>query len=79
MLLSDRHIDTAGMYNNEDAVGRGLKAVDRGSFFLTTKLKNDDHDRVADAVQEALQRLDTDYIDLYLVIYHCSSSSGWGN
>ena len=35
-----RHIDTAAMYDNEEAVGKGLKAssVPRNEIFLTTKI-----------------------------------------
>ena len=34
------HIDTARTYDNEEGVGRGIKAsgIDRESFFLTTKV-----------------------------------------
>lgn len=70
-----RHIDTAGMYGNEDAVGRGIKAVDRKDVFITSKLRNEDHGRVEEAVKEQLKTLQTDYIDLYLVtISPCRSS-----
>ena len=63
-----RHIDTAAMYGNEKGVGKGIKIADRKDIFITTKLKNDDHGRVAEAVRESLERLSTDYIDLFLVI-----------
>ena len=62
-----RHIDTAAMYGNEEGVGKGIKIVDRKDVYITTKLKNDDHGRVAEAVQESLQRLDTDYLDTFVV------------
>ena len=55
------------MYGNEDAVGRGIKVVDRQNVFITSKLKNEDHGRVEEAVTEQLKELQTDYIDLYLV------------
>ena len=55
------------MYGNEEAVGRGIKVADRKDVFITTKLNNGDHGRVEDAVKEQLERLQTDYIDLYLV------------
>lgn len=66
-----RHIDTAQMYDNEEAVGRGLKAggVERGDLFLTTKVWTDrfnDGDLQA-SVRESLARLDTDYVDLLLL------------
>lgn len=65
-----RHIDTAQMYGNEDAVGAALRdaGVARGDIFLTTKVLPDN---VADgdlqsSVVESLNRLETDYVDLLL-------------
>ena len=66
-----RHIDTAMIYSNEEAVGRAIKDSDiaRKDIFLTTKLWNDDQrsGKVQEAIDASLKRLDTDYIDLYLV------------
>ena len=66
-----RSIDTASVYGNERGVGRALRAsgVPREDIFLTTKVWNDDQraSRVEAAFAESLQRLDTDYVDLYLV------------
>lgn len=66
-----RHIDTAQMYGNEEAVGQGLRdaGVAREDVFLTTKVWPDrfragDLERSAD---ESLQRLGTDYVDLLLL------------
>jgi diketogulonate reductase-like aldo/keto reductase len=66
-----RHIDTAQAYNNEEAVGRGLKqsGVAREDIFLTTKVWTDqfaDGDLQA-SVRESLSKLDTDYVDLLLL------------
>ncbi|MES1951339.1 aldo/keto reductase [Salinisphaera sp. S4-8] len=66
-----RHIDTAQMYKNEEAVGRGLKqsGLDREDIFLTTKVWTDqfaDGDLQA-SVRESLQKLDTEYVDLLLL------------
>ena len=66
-----RHIDTAQMYKNEEAVGRGLKksGLDREDIFLTTKVWTDqfaDGDLQA-SVRESLKKLDTDYVDLLLL------------
>ena len=55
------------MYGNEKGVGKGIKIANRNDIFITTKLKNEDHGRVTEAVQEHLKRLDTDYIDVFLV------------
>lgn len=66
-----RHIDTAKIYGNEEGVGRGIatSGVPREEIFLTTKLWNADHgrDRALAAFDESLQRLGTDYVDLYLI------------
>ncbi|THH21165.1 hypothetical protein EW146_g351 [Bondarzewia mesenterica] len=63
------HVDTAAAYGNEAEVGQGIKAsgVPRPSIFLTTKLNNNDHKRVADALESSLQKLGTDYLDLWLM------------
>lgn len=66
-----RHIDTAKAYDNEAAVGRGVKesGVPREKIFITTKLWNDDMraGRQKEAFEESLKALGTDYVDLYLI------------
>ncbi|EIM89119.1 Aldo/keto reductase [Stereum hirsutum FP-91666 SS1] len=64
-----KHIDTAAAYGNEAEVGHGIKAsgVPRSSFFLTTKLNNNDHTRAYAALEESLAKLETDYLDLWLM------------
>lgn len=66
-----RHIDTAAIYGNETSVGQAIResGVDRGDIFLTTKLWNDDQrsGRIRQAFEQSLKRLDTDYVDLYLL------------
>lgn len=66
-----RHIDTAQIYRNEDAVGDGLAAadVDRDDIFLATKVWTDklSYDDVLDSTEESLERLGTDYVDLLYV------------
>jgi diketogulonate reductase-like aldo/keto reductase len=66
-----RHVDTAAMYDNEDAVGAGLRdsGVDRGEIFLTSKVWPSD---IADgdlqrSAEASLKRLKTDYLDLALI------------
>ncbi|MGX1306054.1 2,5-diketo-D-gluconate reductase B [Amorphus suaedae] len=66
-----RHIDTAEMYDNEEAVGRGLKAarVPRDELFVTTKVWPS-HLRdgaLQHAAEESLKRLGLEYVDLYLI------------
>ena len=63
-----RLIDTANAYMNEKAVGRAMKksGVPREEIFLETKLWPSFYEQ-PDAVEETLERLDTDYIDLLLI------------
>ncbi|WP_225743687.1 aldo/keto reductase [Marinilactibacillus sp. Marseille-P9653] len=66
-----RHIDTASAYKNEAGVGRGLKksGLNREDIFVTTKLGNNDHgyEEAKQAIQASLDKLDTNYIDLYII------------
>lgn len=66
-----RHIDTAQVYDNEDAVGEGIAAsgVKRGDIFLTTKIWVDNlpKNRFAASLDESLKKLKTDYVDLLLL------------
>ena len=61
-------IDTANVYVNERAVGRGMRASSkaRDEIFLETKLWPSFFERPT-AVDETLERLDTDYIDLMIL------------
>jgi diketogulonate reductase-like aldo/keto reductase len=66
-----RHVDTAAMYENEQAVGAGLRAsgVPRDEVFLTTKVKPSE---IADgdlqrSVEASLKRLQVDQVDLALI------------
>ncbi|MGO4913077.1 aldo/keto reductase [Leeuwenhoekiella sp. W20_SRS_FM14] len=66
-----RHIDTAKAYDNEKGVGKAIKEskVNRKDIFLTSKVWNDDqgYDSTIQAFNDSLKRLDTDYLDLYLI------------
>lgn len=65
------HIDTAASYQNEEAVGRGIKqsGVDREILFITTKLwiQSDGYENTKKAFENSLRKLQLDYIDLYLI------------
>jgi glycerol 2-dehydrogenase (NADP+) len=71
-----RHIDTAFAYQNETEVGVGIKAsgVPREQIWLTTKLDNPWHKRVAEGIDASLKNLGTDYVDLYLIHWPCSTN-----
>ncbi|MEJ2737065.1 MAG: aldo/keto reductase [Anaerolineae bacterium] len=66
-----RSIDTASVYGNERGIGEAMResGVPREDIFLTTKVWNDAQRerRVLAAFEESLERLGTDYVDLYLV------------
>ena len=65
------HIDTAASYQNEEAVGRGIKqsGVAREKLFITTKLwiQSNGYEGTLKAFESSLKRLQLDYIDLYLI------------
>ncbi|MEZ5963810.1 MAG: aldo/keto reductase [Planctomycetota bacterium] len=66
-----RVFDTASVYGNERGLGRALRRsrLPRSQYFVTTKLWNDHvrSGRIAEALQASLNRLQLDYVDLYLV------------
>ncbi|CAM4148602.1 aldo/keto reductase [Erysipelothrix inopinata] len=66
-----RHLDTAAIYGNEESVGDAVRksGIDRSELFITTKLWNDKrtYEEVYEAIQESLNKLQTTYIDLYLI------------
>jgi 2,5-diketo-D-gluconate reductase B len=71
LTLGYRHIDTAQMYGNEDAVGEALAAniVSRDKLHVTTKVwwENLAPDAMRRAMENSLRQLKTDYVDLYLI------------
>ena len=66
-----RHIDTAMIYGNEGSVGKAMEesGIPRKDIFLTTKLWNENirQSNTAQAFEDSLNRLRTDYLDLYLI------------
>jgi len=66
-----RLIDTAASYLNEVAVGSALKnsGIARENLFITTKLWVQDtgYEKTKAAFQKSLDRLQLDYLDLYLI------------
>jgi diketogulonate reductase-like aldo/keto reductase len=69
--LGYRLIDTAAAYHNEQEVGQAMRAsgLAREEIFLTTKVWNDDqgYDSTLRAFEDSLRKLNTDYVDLYLI------------
>jgi methylglyoxal/glyoxal reductase len=66
-----RHIDTAAIYRNEEEVGFALQEtnVHRKDIFVTTKVwdTHQGFENTLKAYDASLKKLQTDYIDLYLI------------
>jgi len=70
-----RHIDTAQLYQNEHIIGKVLKGwfdsgkLKRKDVFITTKLPGSGvhPDRVERYLKQSLEKLQLDYVDLYLI------------
>jgi diketogulonate reductase-like aldo/keto reductase len=64
-----RLVDTAVGYHNEVGVGRAIAAsgLKREEVFLTSKTWDHGYDEVRRNLSESLERLGTDYLDLYLL------------
>lgn len=68
-----RHIDTARLYANERSVGNAVRTfmadtgTKREEIFITTKLWPSDYFNPEAGFAESLEKLDLDYIDLYLI------------
>ena len=71
LMAGYRLIDTAAAYKNEEAVGKAVikSGIPRDELFITTKLWIQDagYDSTKRAFEESLKRLQTDYLDLYLI------------
>ena len=66
------HLDTAELYGNghcEELIGEAIKDFDRKQLFITSKVRGFKlkYDDVIQSAKESLKRLQTDYIDLYLI------------
>ncbi|MEX0935167.1 MAG: aldo/keto reductase [Candidatus Paceibacterota bacterium] len=66
-----RHIDTASVYKNQDAIGEAVEksSVDREDIFITSKVwhTNLHYEGVKTEIEQTLNLLNTDYVDLYLI------------
>ncbi|ORX45463.1 Aldo/keto reductase [Hesseltinella vesiculosa] len=78
-----RSIDTAYVYQTEEAVGRAVKesGVPRNELFITTKLAPPFHEpeHVSKVFDLSLEQLDMDYVDMYLIHWPLPKKfSGYG-
>jgi len=68
-----RHIDCASVYGNEKNIGYILKEIFESGFlkredlWITSKVWNNMHDKVAESCRQSLADLQIEYLDLYLV------------
>lgn len=71
IAMGYRHIDTAAMYDNEEAIGAGIanSGLRRGDIFLTTKVWWTElaPDALRAAAEGSLRRLGMRYADLILI------------
>ena len=71
LALGYRHIDTAEMYANEDAIGAALASasVPREELHVTTKVwpENLAPEAIRRAFDTSLKKLRLDFVDLYLI------------
>ena len=78
-----RHFDTAQAYFNEAEIGEAIKesGIAREELFITTKVwvSSYGYEETKKAFQESLDKLQTDYVDLYL-LHQCMGDvySTWG-
>ena len=66
-----RYFDTASKYLTESLVGEGIRqsGIGREQFFLATKIWKTEmgYENTLRACSESLSRLQTDYLDMYLI------------
>lgn len=66
-----RYFDTASFYENEQTIGEAIResGIPREELFLASKLWKDEmgYTEAKDAFERSLERLGTDYLDLYMI------------
>jgi alcohol dehydrogenase (NADP+) len=78
-----RHFDCASIYGNEREIGEVLgsvakRGIPREELWITSKVWNDQHSRVAASCEKSLRDLQLDVLDLYLVHWPFPNSHGVG-
>lgn len=71
LKIGYRHIDTAHVYGNHKEIGQAItdSKIPREDIFITSKVWREDlgYDQVRYSAQKALEELQTNYIDMYLI------------
>ena len=71
LSLGYRHVDSAEMYGNEEAIGAAIAAsrIARGELHVTTKVWHENlaPDAIRRSFDASLKKLRLDHVDLYLV------------
>lgn len=79
LRIGYRHIDTAQAYDNEHEIGRAIKdsGIKREDIFITTKLsaRNLGYKEALQELNQSLEKLQTDYVDLYIIHWPSPSVS----
>ena len=74
-----RSIDTAAIYGNEEGVGKAVResGIPRSNIFITSKVWNADqgYESTLQAFNKSLEKLQMDYLDLYLIHWPKGSRS----
>jgi len=70
--LGYSHLDTAEMYGNghcEELIGEAIREIERSTLFITSKVRDSKlkYKDVITSANESLNRLQTNYIDLFLI------------
>ena len=60
-------IDTAQLYNNYEYISKGYKGISRNNYVVATKTYAWNKKLAQEALEDALTRLNTDYIDIFLL------------
>jgi len=64
-----RYFDTASLYETERDLNRAIKdsGIDRKDLYLASKAWHDELDDIDAALERSLNRIGTDYLDVYLI------------
>lgn len=69
MEVGYRYFDTASLYETERDLGRAIvdSGIDRKELYLASKAWHDELDDIDAALERSLERIGTDYLDVFLI------------